>query len=79
MFQIDSRTKVLGDFNKQIEVQFIVEDTGPGLSEEQQEHMFQLFGKAKFSDDKNQTGIGIGLTYCKQVIDKFQGNIICIS
>jgi hypothetical protein len=34
MFQIDSRTKVLGDFNKQIEVQFIVEDTGSGLSEE---------------------------------------------
>ena len=34
------------------EIQFVVEDTGPGLSKEQQEYLFQLFGKAKFSDDK---------------------------
>ncbi len=53
LFQIDSKTKILGDFDKQIEVQFIVEDTGPGLSEDQQEHMFQLFGKAQFSNDRN--------------------------
>ena len=45
--------------------EFIVEDTGPGLCIQQQEYMFQLFGKAQFSDDKLQTGIGVKLTYCK--------------
>ncbi len=61
------------------EIQFVVEDTGPGLSKEQQEYLFQLFGKAKFSDDKLQTGLGVGLTYCKQVIEQLQGNIMCVS
>ena len=41
--------------------------------------MFQLFGKAQFSDDKLQTGIGVKLTYCKQVIEQLQGKIVCVS
>jgi signal transduction histidine kinase len=42
--------------------------------------MFELFGKAEYSDVKNQTGLGLGLSYCKEVLKKhFNGDIKCES
>ena len=60
-------------------IEFTVEDTGIGISEEQQQQMFQLFGKVKKSNDYNSTGVGLGLTYCKNVIQHMDGEIFCDS
>ena len=41
--------------------------------------MFQLFGKVKKSNDYNSTGVGLGLTYCKNVVQHMKGEIFCES
>ena len=49
----------------------IISDTGIGISEEQQKHLFQLYGKALNSE----FGTGIGLTLCKKIVESMEGNI----
>ena len=60
-------------------IEFIVEDTGNGISKENQQQMFKLFGKIKKSNDYNSTGVGLGLTYCKKVVHHMKGEIFCKS
>ena len=37
-------------------------DDGDGISEEDQQHLFQLFGKIQKTHHKNKKGCGLGLT-----------------
>ena len=55
----------------------MIEDTGSGISEEKKINLFQLFGKAKRSDDYHSTGVGLGLAYCKQTVEHLNGEIFC--
>ena len=57
----------------------MIEDTGSGISEEKKINLFQLFGKAKRSDDYQSTGVGLGLAYCKQTVEHLNGEIFCES
>jgi len=41
--------------------------------------MFELFGKANISNENYSTGVGLGLTYCKKVIQHMNGEIFCES
>ena len=41
--------------------------------------MFELFGKVKISNDYNTTGVGLGLVYCKNVVQHMNGEIHCES
>lgn len=43
-------------------VRFVIEDVGPGLSEQSKEHMFKFFTKV---DDMSE-GLGLGLPLCKR-------------
>lgn len=43
---------------------FSVEDTGLGISQEDQSNLFKLFGKLESSKDVNTNGIGLGLYIC---------------
>ena len=52
---------------------FTVEDSGPGLSEEAQRHMFDKFYQADSSH--KQEGNGLGLSLVKRVVDIMQGEI----
>ncbi|MCX7694953.1 MAG: HAMP domain-containing histidine kinase [Caloramator sp.] len=56
---------------KDEEVVFIVEDTGFGISKEDLPHVFEKFYKGKGSRSKN----GIGLSVCKDIVEKMNGNI----
>jgi signal transduction histidine kinase len=50
-------------------VLIVVEDSGPGLSEEVLEHMFQPFFSTK------PTGIGMGLAICRRIVETHGGRI----
>ena len=53
-----------------------VKDTGCGIKAENQSKIFQLFGTFKDSAKKiNTNGIGLGLSICKLIVEKFEGKI----
>lgn len=56
-------------------INVIVEDTGIGLTEEQQMHIFERFYKADQSRTVANGGSGLGLAIVKKIIDMHNGTI----
>ena len=52
---------------------FTIEDTGPGIPEEEQRHIFNRF--YQLDSSHTQEGNGLGLALCKQIVDSFGGEI----
>lgn len=44
-----------------------VTDDGEGISDEDQDKLFKLFGKIEKTHFKNKKGCGLGLTICKKI------------
>lgn len=56
------------------EVFFIIEDHGPGISEEERKHIFNKFYQGDSSH--KQEGNGLGLALVKQILENCNGNIM---
>ena len=56
-------------------VRFSVQDTGPGLSQEQIGKLFQSFQQADTSTSRKHGGTGLGLAICKQLANLMQGDV----
>ena len=52
-----------------------VTDHGPGLSDEQAAKLFQPFVHLQTPDNPGSQGNGLGLAYCRQVIERHRGTI----
>jgi signal transduction histidine kinase len=54
-----------------------VKDSGIGISRVDQSKLFRLFGKLSGTDSasKNTSGIGLGLSICKKIVESFGGRI----
>ena len=54
---------------------FIVQDTGIGLTKEEQQKIFKAFSQADGSTTRNYGGTGLGLTISKQLVELMNGKI----
>jgi len=57
------------------QVKLLVEDTGKGISVEEQIHLFKTFSQANASISRQFGGTGLGLAICQQLCQLMQGDI----
>ncbi|MBI5823090.1 MAG: GAF domain-containing protein [Chloroflexi bacterium] len=57
------------------EIRISVVDTGPGISEQDQEKLFQPFSQVDDSPTRKTGGTGLGLSICQQLINMHGGRI----
>ena len=50
-------------------------DTGPGISESEQKKLFQPFSRLSYADINAIDGVGIGLAFCKQLMELMDGSV----
>jgi signal transduction histidine kinase len=61
------------------EVEFAVSDNGPGLGEEELEHVFDRFWRAESGETQSVGGTGLGLAIAKSLVDLHGGAISATS
>lgn len=67
-------------FDNNIEkVTFLIKDTGIGMSEKFQEHMYDAFSREKTGNTVSTQGSGLGLPIAKRLVDLMGGTIECKS
>lgn len=56
-----------------------IQDTGPGISAEDQQHLFERFYRGSAAQNSGVNGTGLGLSIAQQIIRRHQGQIEVIS
>jgi signal transduction histidine kinase len=69
---------VVNKNTQQVTVRFIVEDTGMGMSEGFLQKAFEPYTREQ-SGPGYRSGFGLGLSICKQIVDKMDGTVIAVS
>ena len=54
---------------------FYIRDTGIGISQEKQKHIFEVFRQLDYEANRKFEGFGLGLTLCKKLIQLLEGEI----
>ncbi|QTA84292.1 Two component system histdine kinase, HAMP domain-containing [Desulfonema magnum] len=63
------------DAGDRVLLKFEVSDTGIGLTRESQKSIFEPFSQADTSTTRKYGGTGLGLTICKQLVEKMGGQL----
>lgn len=52
-----------------------VQDSGIGIKKEDEEKLFKMFGKLNDTAKINTSGVGLGLSICKNIVESMSGSI----
>lgn len=63
------------EFQKHSKFQFIIEDTGIGMSESYLEHLFDPYSRETHFSSKNTIGTGLGMYIVKSLVQQMSGEL----
>lgn len=69
----------LGEFDNKVNIRFSVQDSGIGISAEQQKNLFSVFSQGDSSTSKKYGGSGLGLVISSGILELMNSKIICDS
>lgn len=72
---VELSCKLLSEQGSRCRLEFAVQDSGIGITEEQQSRLFKAFEQAESSTTKRYGGTGLGLAISKQIAALMEGNI----
>ncbi|MDR1619642.1 MAG: response regulator, partial [Clostridiales bacterium] len=73
--KIDMRVALLAEYDKICTLKISVADTGIGISQEQQTHVFTAFTQAESDTTRKFGGTGLGLAISKKIVEMMGGKI----
>ncbi|MBT3286451.1 MAG: PAS domain S-box protein [Victivallales bacterium] len=76
---IDLTAEVQAEEAGTYRLRLLVTDTGIGIAEEQQEHVFTYFGQARAGDARRFPGSGLGLALCHRLVQLMGGSLLLSS
>lgn len=68
----------ISTFNKNNGIAILIEDSGLGISHNDQKHIYKKFYRVHTGDIHNVKGFGLGLFYVKSVVDAHHGTVSVI-
>jgi signal transduction histidine kinase len=77
--QITLHAAVRNETAEALTVHFSVHDTGPGLSPEVQEHVFDAFAQASSDTTRRYGGTGLGLAISSLLVEQLGGHLVVCS
>lgn len=72
---IDVSLTTIDSYNHRCGLLITIKDTGIGISEENQSHLFNAFSQADSSITRKFGGTGLGLVICKKIVEQMEGDI----
>lgn len=77
----DAKIEICVSFDTKVKnhITFSVKDKGPGMSAEDQKHLFQPFMQIRPGELQKGRGSGLGLSICKTIVTLHNGTIGCTS
>jgi len=72
---ITLRVSVVSKTDQNIELQFVIQDTGPGIPVEKQGFLFDRFYQVNSARNREKNGAGLGLAICKSLVELMGGVI----
>lgn len=73
--EVTVEVRLASQSDEQVEIHAVISDTGSGIPPEKQMEIFEAFSKADGTNTKPHSGIGLGLTTTRFLVQKMSGRI----
>jgi len=77
--EVSVEAKLERETERDIDVRFMIKDTGIGIGEEHRQRLFQSFSQADGSTTRKYGGTGLGLAISKQLVEMMEGSVGVLS